>query len=212
MDEYLSGDKAHATLVIIDTQQDFVMPGAPGFIPGTLEVLPGMARLAGKFRQKGLPIVHVVRLYRADGGNVDLCRRAAVARGLKMVAPGSPGAEIMAELKPVPQVRLDPALLLSGRLQAAGPRDWFMYKPRWGAFYQTPLEEHLRGLGVNTLALCGCNFPNCPRTTIYEASERDFKIILVRDAVSGLYEQALQEMQNIGVNLMTAAECLEWLN
>ncbi len=212
MNDCTSPEKAHATLVIIDTQQDFVVPGAPGFIPGTLEALPRMARLVEKFRQKGLPIIHVVRLYLEDGGNVDLCRRAAVAQGLKMVAPGSPGAEIMEELKPFPQVRLDAALLLSGKLQAIGPREWFMYKPRWGAFYQTRLEEHLRALGVNTLALGGCNFPNCPRTTIYEASERDFKIILVPDAVSGLYDQALLEMRNIGVNLMTAGECLAWLN
>ncbi len=211
MNHYTSPDKAHLALVIIDTQQDFVIPGAPGFIPGTLEVLPRMARLAERFRQQGLPLVHVVRLYLDDGSNVDLCRRSAVAQGLKMVAPGSPGAEIMEELKPFPQVRLDAALLLSGRLQAAGPREWFMYKPRWGAFFQTPLEQHLRDLGVNTLALCGCNFPNCPRTTIYEASERDFKIILVRDAVSGINEAALQEMQNIGVSLMTAGEFLAWL-
>ena len=211
MNNYTSPDKAHLALVIIDTQQDFVIPGAPGFIPGTLEALPRMARLAERFRQKGLPIVHVVRLYLEDGSNVDLCRRAAVAQGLKMVVPGSAGAEIMEELKPFPQVRLDAPLLLSGRLQAIGPREWFMYKPRWGAFYQTPLEQHLRDLGVNTLALCGCNFPNCPRTTIYEASERDFKIILVQDAVSGVYEAALREMQNIGVSLMTAGECLAWL-
>ncbi len=212
MNLYTSPDKAHLALVIIDTQQDFVIPGAPGFIPGTLEAVPRMARLLEKFRQKGLPIVHVVRLYLEDGSNVDLCRRAAVAKGLRMVAPGSAGAEIMEELKPFPQERLDAALLLSGRLQAAGPREWFMYKPRWGAFYQTPLERHLRDLGVNTLALCGCNFPNCPRTTLYEASERDFKIILVRDAVSGLDEAGLQEMSKIGVNLMTAGECLAWLD
>jgi nicotinamidase-related amidase len=212
MNNYTSPDKAHLALVIIDTQQDFVIPGAPGFIPGTLEALPRMARLVERFRQKGLPIVHVVRLYLEDGSNVDLCRRAAIAQGLKMVVPGSAGAEIMEELKAFPQVRLDAPLLLSGRLQATGPREWFMYKPRWGAFFQTPLEQHLRDLGVNTLALCGCNFPNCPRTTIYEASERDFKIILVRDAVSGVYEAGLREMQNIGVSLMTAGECLAWLD
>jgi hypothetical protein len=30
-------------------------------------------------------------------------------------------------------------------------------------------------LGVNTVVVCVCNFPNCPRTTIYEASEREMK-------------------------------------
>jgi nicotinamidase-related amidase len=56
------------------------------------------------------------------------------------------------------------------------------------------------------VVFCGCNFPNCPRTSIYEASERDFRVVLVRDAVSGLYERGEQELLNIGVQLMTTGE------
>lgn len=41
----------------------------------------------------------------------------------------------------------------------------------------------------------GCNFPNCPRTSIYEASERDFRTVLVRDAISGLYERGEHERE-----------------
>jgi nicotinamidase-related amidase len=212
MNDYTAPDKNHLALVIIDTQQDFVVPGAPGFIPGTLEAVPRLAQLARRFRQKGLPIIHVVRLYLEDGSNVDLCRRVAVARGIKIVVPGSDGAEIMPDLKPFPLVRLDAPLLLDAKFQAIGPREWLMYKPRWGAFYRTGLEQHLRGLGINTLALCGCNFPNCPRATIYEASERDFKIILLDDAVSGLDSQGRREMKDIGVRVMTTAECLVWLD
>ncbi len=52
----------------------------------------------------------------------------------------------------------------------------------------------------------GCNFPNCPRASIYEASERDFRLVLVRDAVSGLYERGERELANIGVRLMSAEE------
>jgi nicotinamidase-related amidase len=54
-------------------------------------------------------------------------------------------------------------------------------------------------LDVNTVAVCGCNFPNCPRATIYEASERDFRVAVVTDATSGLYERGLRELENIGV-------------
>jgi nicotinamidase-related amidase len=211
MNDYLSPDNAHSALVIIDTQQDFTLPGGPAPIPGTLEAVPRMAQLVRRFRQKGRPIIQVVRLYLEDGSNVDLCRRLAVEQGKKMAVPGTAGAEVMEELKPFPAVRLDGALLLSGKLQAISPREWLLYKPRWGAFYQTRLEQHLRDLGVNTLVLCGCNFPNCPRTTIFEASERDSKLILVTDAVSGVYEQGLQEMRNIGVNLMSTPACLAWL-
>jgi nicotinamidase-related amidase len=210
-DPYLAPDKEHAALVIIDTQQDFTLPGAPVEIPGTLAALPQMQRLVRAFRSRGQPIVHVVRLYLPDGSNVDLCRRRAVQAGKVMVAPGTEGAEIMRELKPGAEVRLDADLLLSGRFQAIGPREWIMYKPRWGAFYQTHLDEHLRGLGINTIVLCGCNFPNCPRSTIYEASERDFKIVLVTNAISGLYDRGREELFNIGLTLMETEECLAWL-
>ena len=81
-----------------------------------------------------------------------------------------------------------------------------MYKPRWGAFFQTPLEEHLLTLGVTSIAFAGCNFPNCPRASMYEASERDFRIVLVADAVSGLYDRGQEEMSGIGVILMTAEQ------
>jgi isochorismate hydrolase len=89
--------------------------------------------------------------------------------------------------------------------------EWIMYKPRWGAFYNTLLEKHLHNLDVNTVVVCGCNFPNCPRTTIYEASERDFRIILAKDATSLIYNIGLQELENIGVLLMNTDECITWL-
>ena len=86
-----------------------------------------------------------------------------------------------------------------------------MYKPRWGAFYNTPLEDHLRAHDVNTLVFCGCNFPNCPRTSMYEASERHYRVVLARDALSGLYERGERELANIGVRLMGASEVADAL-
>jgi nicotinamidase-related amidase len=115
------------------------------------------------------------------------------------VLPGTGGAELVDELKPSPDVRLDAGKLLDGGLQPIGSDEWIMYKPRWGAFYRTPLEAHLHGLDVNTTAVCGCNFPNCPRATIYEASERDFRVAVVTDATSGLYERGLRELEIIGI-------------
>ena len=59
-----------------------------------------------------------------------------------------------------------------------------MYKPRWSAFYQTPLEDHLKSQGITTLVICGCNFPNGPLASVYAASNRDFRIVLATDALS----------------------------
>jgi nicotinamidase-related amidase len=208
MSKYTDPDWAHAALLTIDTQRDFTLSGASAEIAGTMDVVPEMQRLVAAFRRANMPIVHAVRIYRPNGSNVDLCRREAIERGLQAVLPGSDGAELVDELKPSPEVRIDAGRLLGGDLQWVGENEWVMYKPRWGAFYRTPLEEHLRDLGVNTVVVCGCNFPNCPRATIYEASERDFRIVLVADAISGLYERGLRELENIGVALMDTDGCL----
>jgi nicotinamidase-related amidase len=107
---------------------------------------------------------------------------------------------------PSADARLDAELLLSGAPQAIGKNEWAIYKPRWGAFFGTCLESHLSSLGVTSLAFAGCNFPNCPRTSIYEASERDYRIALVEDAISGLYDRGRDEMKNIGVVLMKSEQ------
>jgi nicotinamidase-related amidase len=198
-DPYVAPDLGSAALITIDVQRD-TLDGQPFEIPGTSAALPRMGRLAAAFRSSGRPIVHVVRLYRADGTNADPCRRRAVEDGARLVIAGSPGAELAPGLLPAP-VHLDPDTLLAGRIQRVMPTEVIIYKPRWGAFFQTPLETHLRALGVSTLVFAGCNFPNCPRTSIYEASERDFRLIVVEDAISGLYERGKTELANIGAVL-----------
>ncbi|HEV3323719.1 MAG TPA: isochorismatase family cysteine hydrolase [Solirubrobacteraceae bacterium] len=204
-DPYTDPDFATAALVTIDTQRD-VLDGGPLEIAGTSAALAPMQGLAQAFREAGRPIVHIVRLYEPDGSNVDLCRRRAVQDGARILATGAPGSELAVELAPAPDLTLDGPLLLAGGVQRLGPREAAIYKPRWGAFYRTPLEDHLREHGVTTIVFCGCNFPNCPRTSIYEASERDFRVVLARDAISGLYERGERELAQIGVRLMSATE------
>jgi nicotinamidase-related amidase len=196
----------HSALISIDTQHD-VLDGEPLEIAGTSAALPAMGMLTRAFRAAGRPIVHIVRIYRPDGEDVDLCRRAAVANGARILLAGAPGTELAQELLHHP-LGLDTELLLGGGIQEVDAGEAIIYKPRWGAFYRTPLQEHLRTLDVSTLVFCGCNFPNCPRTSIYQASERDFRVVLVTDAISGLYERGECELEGIGVSLMsTAAVC-----
>jgi nicotinamidase-related amidase len=196
-------------LITIDMQNDF-LKGQPFEIPGTSEILPRMRKLVETFRRAGRPVIHMVRLYKSDGSNADLCRRSAVEQGAALVCPGTPGAELAQPLLPAQESKLDAELLLSGAAQPLGQNEWAIYKPRWGAFFGTSLERHLLNLRITSLAFAGCNFPNCPRTSIYEASERDFRIVLVEDAISGLYDRGRDEMTNIGV-VLTNSEQLSQL-
>jgi len=209
MDSYTHPDFTRSALITIDTQNDFTLPGAPACIPGTAEVIANMQRLLQVYREQGLLIVHVVRLYLPDGSNVDVCRRQDVEQGLRMVAPHTDGAELVQALKPDAATRLDAETLLSGELQHIGEQEYVIYKPRWGAFYETRLEAFLREHGVNTLVFCGCNYPNCPRTSVYQASERDFRLVLATDALSQLYARGEQEMENIGVSLLTTDQLIQ---
>lgn len=200
-----------AALVLIDVQRDTYADGAPLHVAGTAAAIPAMARLAAAFRERGRPIVHAVRLYRPDGSNVDPVRRFSIEQGARLLAPGSRGSQIAPELLPNP-VELDHELLLNGKFQEIGPREHVMYKPRWGVFYQTDLQRHLGESGSDTIVFAGCNFPNCPRTSIYEASERDFRIVLVSDAMSGVYDRGIEECRGIGVDVRDLASTLGWLD
>jgi nicotinamidase-related amidase len=199
--KYTDPDLRNSALLTIDVQRDFSLAGAPAEIPGTMDVVPNIVRLLNAYRASGRPIVHMVRLYLGDGSNVDLCRRELIQSGKEIVRPGSAGAQLVQELLPTPDVELKCSHLLEGGIQTLGPNEVVIYKPRWGAFFGTPLYDHLNGLQIKTLLVCGCNFPNCPRTTIYEASERDFRLVLVKDGVSGIYQKGREELWSIGVHL-----------
>jgi len=208
MSRYTKPEWSKSALINIDTQRD-TLDGQPFEIPGTSAVIPRMTALLQAFRRAHKPIIHIVRLYRPDGSNVDLCRRELVEQGASLVVAGTPGSQLAPDLFPRVGLELDADLLISGGIQILGANEVVIYKPRWGAFYNTPLDQHLRKEDVQTLVFCGCNFPNCPRTSVYEASERDFRLVLAEDAISGLYEQGKREMQNIGVGLLSTDQVID---
>jgi nicotinamidase-related amidase len=164
VDKFTSADWQNAALLTIDTQNDFTLPNSPFAIAGTF--VPKMHQVLHAFRLASKPIIHAIRIYNSDGSNVDLCRRRAIAEmGNKLVFAGTQGAELVNEFKPSSssssssssKVRLDTESLLKGKLHQVAMKEWIMYKPRWGAFYSTPLEKHLRKLNANTVIICGCN-------------------------------------------------------
>ena len=207
MDDPTALNPANAALITIDTQCD-TLDGAPLEIPGTSDALPNIERLCQTFRHAQRPIIHVVRLYLADGSNAEPCRRALVQGDTAVLRPGTSGRSLAPGVLPTDAADLDDDLLIAGGVQQLGPNEVAIYKPRWGAFFRTPFEAHLRDLGVDSLVFAGCNFPNCPRTSIYQASERDYRIALADDALSGLYERGRQEMSNIGVHVLSTTSIL----
>jgi hypothetical protein len=61
------------------------------------------------------------------------------------------------------------------------------------------------------VVVAGCNFPNCPRATIIGASERDFRVLAVSDALSRWTTTAAAELAGIGVAAGTTSTVVESL-
>ncbi|MBO0852322.1 MAG: cysteine hydrolase [Nocardia sp.] len=195
MDEYTSPEFSRSALLTIDLQRDFVSD-----IAGTAEVLPSVRELTRTFREAGRPIVHIVRLYLPDGSNADLCRRNLRGK----VNPHSPGSQLAEGI--AAESALDPDLLLTGCAQQIGPDEHILYKPRWSAFFRTRLLEHLAERAVSTVVVAGCNYPNCPRSTMVDATERDLRTVAVRDAISGWTTDADREMPGMGIACLDTEE------
>ena len=139
-------------------------------------------RLVAAARSAGVPVLFARYVYRpdyADGGLlVD-----ELMPGLKTheaLQAGSWDAEVIDALKP-----------------EAG--EYIVDKNRPSAFFGTDLEANLAALGARNLVVCGVTTNCCVETTVRDASQRDLRTFVVRDAVAEYDDDrhavALQSME-----------------
>jgi nicotinamidase-related amidase len=200
----LTPDWVSSALLVIDFQRDLADDGDHP-IPGTSTVAPAVRALTEAFRRAKRPIVHVVRLYSSGDDDIDLPRRGAIRAGTAFLAPGTEGSQVIKGVLPQDE-ELDPQLLLTGEPQRVGPDEVIVFKPRWSAFHRTRLHEWLTERGVTSLVVAGCNLPNCPRATLFDASNHDYRAALAVDAVSQVTQARLDDLTLIGIQLLTAAQ------
>ena len=102
MPDYTTPERDRIALLTFAVQKDCTSPGSPVGYLGGRATLARIGDLAQGFRKAGAPIIHLVRLYRPDGSNVDACRRRSVEEGLRVLMPGSCGAELAPDSLPAP--------------------------------------------------------------------------------------------------------------
>ncbi|MBU1229354.1 MAG: cysteine hydrolase [Proteobacteria bacterium] len=178
-------------LAVIDMQNDFVLPGAPACVAGALATVPVVRRLLDQARGAGWPVFHVTREHRADGSDAEAFRRDLFAQGRGICVGGTPGADIVPELAPL-------------------PGEQRMVKRRFSAFLGTQFDLVLRRLGVSTLVLAGTQYPNCIRATAVDALSRDYRVLVVTDACSAQTDAVARanifDLANMGVACVPLGE------
>lgn len=194
-------DAQSTVVVAIDMHRGHLDPGVATLPLAAERCGPVIARTAELFQELrtiGVPIVHVVTEYREPGEiasnpfwqAIDDDPTKARKGILRHNLAGSPGTEII------------PALRAEGDLVVRG-------KKRYSAFFATDLEYLLRRLGAATLILAGINTTTCILCTAFEATNRDFRVVIASDAVDSMDGE---EMDRFALRLMGAAVGWVWSN
>ena len=68
-------------LVIIDMQNDFVLPEAPLCVKGAQATVPTIQKLLDRARTEGWRVIHVIRQHRRDGSDVEIGRAPLFTQG-----------------------------------------------------------------------------------------------------------------------------------
>jgi nicotinamidase-related amidase len=153
----------HTALVLIDLQNGIV--ANPHVAPHpAAEVVTRASRLAGAFRERGLPVVLVRVTQAADGSDATPGR---IDGGSRSRAWPEGWDIIVDEL-------------------AGHPEDITVTKRNWGAFHGTDLDLQLRRRGVTQIVLAGVATSIGVESTARAAHEHGYHVTLATDAMSDL--------------------------
>ena len=188
-------DPASTALVIIDMQRDFVEPGGFGETLGNdvshlQAVVPPLQKVLAAVREAGMTVIHT-----REGHVPDLsdCPPAKLNRGDPSLRIGAPG----------PKGRI----LIRGEYGhdiidelAPAPGETVLDKPGKGAFYGTDLQQILQERGITTLVVTGVTTEVCVHTTVREANDRGYDVLVLSDCVGSYFP----EFQRVGLDMVAA--------
>lgn len=184
--------KSEVAVLVIDMQNDFVLPGAVLCVDGAAATIPAIQDLLKYGRSKGWNIVHVIRDHMPSGYDVDAPRIKLFTNGKSgYCLGGTKGAEIVDGLKPE-------------------TGDIVITKTRNSGFFNTNLDLVLRRLGVKTVVIAGTQYPNCVRGTAADAMSYDYETIICTDACSAKTKEVADanifDMKNMGIQCLSLDE------
>ena len=186
--------RSNYALIIVDMQNDFVLPSSPCVVNNAMNTISKIKRVLGAFRLKKWPVFHVTREYREDGSDIEITRLKSFQEGVKVAVPGTKGCEIVEDLKPI-----------NG--------EYHLIKKRFSAFMNTELDFMLRRLEINNIVVCGTQYPNCIRATVYDGISYGYNVIVLTDATSAqsseIAKANINDIKKIGVTCINVENFLK---
>lgn len=146
-------------LIIVDMVKDFTDPDGLVFYPQNREILPKIAQVLEKCREKGKLVIFLQHCNRA--GKPD--EKAASMR--PNCLEGTSGIEI------------DPMLKVN-------PEDYVIRKRRYSGFFGTDLDLVLRENQIKNTVIIGTKTNCCIRATVTDAFYLNYNPIVIRECVA----------------------------
>lgn len=195
--------KENCALIVVDMQNGFLdgkgSMAQLGFDWERLAVAsPGVQRLVAGARKADVPVFWTRYVYEPDfrDGGVQLEEIMPELKNVGLCVAGTWDAEIHPDMKPE-------------------DTDVIIDKNRPSSFYATRLESYLRAQQIENVVVCGVTTNICVETTVRDASQRDFRTFVVRDAVGEVDDfrgqTALKAMEYLFARVMNVNDVLdEW--
>jgi ureidoacrylate peracid hydrolase len=179
-------DPRRAALVMIDMQNDFGAVGgmfdrAGRDISGIKAAAAATRPVLGAAREAGIPIVYLKMEHAPDLSDIGppdgphWSKHAADGVGDDVIAPDGSASRIL--IRDTWDTQIVDEL-------APEPGDRIVSKHRYSGFFETELDDVLRGLGVNYLLVTGCTTSVCVESTVRDAMIRDYSCIVLEDCTA----------------------------
>jgi len=163
-------DPRKTALLIIDMQNTFCLPGAPGEVPTARDIVSPINELAAQLRPLGVPVFWVLHTNTQNDGISDwevffnhVVRNADIRE------------RMVESLAPESQKVWDDLVVEDG--------DVTIIKNRYSAFAHgsSTIERVLRSRGIDTVLVGGTKTNVCCDSTARDAMMLDFKSVMVSD-------------------------------
>lgn len=158
------------TLLIIDMLNDFFQQQAV-LNEQRHRLVESINALTEAFRNHRQPIIWVRQEFEPDLHDAFLDMRK---KNAQLTIAGTEGSGLLPEL-------------------ALGPEDKIIVKKRYSAFFRTDLDEVLREQQPELLVVGGINTHACVRTTVIDAYQRDYEVVVASECIAS-YDEAHHEI------------------
>ena len=175
-----------AAVVVVDMQHDFASRGgmfdrAGIDVSGVQAIVPAVDRVLAAARSAGTLVCYLRMGFSDDLGDAGYptsptwLKHVPLRVGDRVTAPDGTPSRILVR-----------GTWNTGIVDELAPADADLVvdKHRYSGFHGTELEAELRSRGVDTLIVVGATTSVCVESTVRDAMARDFRCIVVEDAVA----------------------------